>query len=119
MKKLLIVLGTLIIEGGIIYTFAKFINWKFIDITFFSGICITLIIGSFSSKGGFSSNSARLQIQAQTSIKQEEEKFEFKMNPIFYRFIHLYINILIIFNNRISEIFYLITFSFINFTFAY
>ncbi|QWG28845.1 hypothetical protein EXW58_15260 [Bacillus mycoides] len=92
MKKLLIVLGTLIIEGGIIYTFAKFINWKFIDITFFAGICITLIIGSFSSKGGFSSNSARLQIQAQTGIKQEEEKFEFKMNPIF---IGLFIYILI------------------------
>ncbi|SCC39599.1 hypothetical protein [Bacillus mycoides] len=92
MKKLLIVLGTLIIEGGIIYTFAKFINWKFIDITFFSGICITLIIGS---KGGFSSNSARLQIQAQTGIKQEEEKFEFKMNPIFIgSFIYILISLL-------------------------
>lgn len=85
MKKLLIVLGTLIIEGVIVYKLAEFIGWNFIDMTFFVGICFALIIGFFSSKGGFSNNRVRvrLQVQAQTGIKMDEEKFEFKMNPIF------------------------------------
>jgi hypothetical protein len=83
MKKVLGVLGTLIIEGIIIYILARFIGWNFIDITFFAGICITVIIGFFSSKGGFSSNRVRLQVQAQTGIKMDEEKFVFNMNPIF------------------------------------
>lgn len=83
MKKTLGIFATLIVEGVIVYIVSKFLDWKFIDITFFAGICITLIIGFFSSKGGFSSNRVRLQIQAQTGIKMEEEKFELNMNPIF------------------------------------
>lgn len=83
MKKVLGVLGTLIIEGIIVYILAEFIGWNFIDMTLFAGICFTLIIGFFSSKGGFASNKVRLQVQAQTGIKMDEEKFEFNMNPIF------------------------------------
>ncbi|KEK21678.1 hypothetical protein [Bacillus gaemokensis] len=83
MKKVLGVLATLIIEGVIVYKLAEFIGWNFIDITFFIGICFTLITGFFSSKGGFSSNSVRLQLQAQTGIKIEEEKFKLNMNPVF------------------------------------
>ncbi|EJQ98985.1 hypothetical protein [Bacillus cereus] len=83
MKKVLGVLGTLIIEGIIVYILAKFMGWNFIDMTLFAGICFTLIIGFFSSKGGFTSNKVRLQVQAQTGIKMDEEKFEFNMNPIF------------------------------------
>lgn len=83
MKKVLGVFATLIIEGVIVYKLAEFIGWNFIDLTFFAGICFTLIIVFFSSKGGFSSNNTRLQVQAQTGIKIDEEKFEFNMNPIF------------------------------------
>ncbi|XKK33997.1 hypothetical protein HFP66_30375 [Bacillus sp. A17A.1] len=83
MKKGIGILVTLIVEAGIVYVLAKILKWEFIDLTFFAGICLVIITGFFSSKGGFSSNSTRLQIQAQTSIKMEEEKFELRMNPIF------------------------------------
>ena len=83
MKKILGIFVTLIVEGVIVYIVSEFLGWKFIDITFFIGICFALITGIFISKGGFSSNKVRLQIQAQTGIKMEEEKFELNMNPIF------------------------------------
>ncbi|CAM4167543.1 hypothetical protein COJ48_15095 [Bacillus cereus] len=82
MKKGLGLLVTIIIEAGIVYVLSKILRWSFIDLTFFTGICFVIITYYFSSKGGFSSNSVRLQAQARFGIKVEEEKFELSVNPI-------------------------------------
>ncbi|MGE7936487.1 hypothetical protein [Bacillus paramycoides] len=82
MKKGLGLLVTIIIEAGIVYVLSKILRWSFIDLTFFTGICFVIITYYFSSKGGFSSNSVRLQAQARFGIKVEEEKVELSVNPI-------------------------------------
>ncbi|WP_242218676.1 hypothetical protein [Bacillus cereus group sp. BfR-BA-01380] len=82
MKKGLGLLATIIIEAGIVYVLSKILGWSFIDLTFFAGICFVIITYYFSSKGGFSSNSVRLQAQARFGIKVEEEEFELRVDPI-------------------------------------
>ncbi|MGG2091509.1 hypothetical protein AB1283_01985 [Bacillus sp. S13(2024)] len=82
MKKGLGLLATIIIEAGIVYVLAKLLGWSFIELTFFVGLCFVVITYYFSSKGGFSSNSVRLQAQAKFGMKVEEEKFELSVNPI-------------------------------------
>lgn len=64
MKKGLGLLVTIMIEAGIVYKSSKILKWSFVDLTFFAGICFVIITYYFSSKGGFSSNSVRLQAQA-------------------------------------------------------
>lgn len=82
MKKGLGLLATIIIEAGIVYVLTKLLGWSFIDLTFFAGLCFVVITYNFSSKGGFSSNSVRLQTQSEFGIKVDEEKFELSVNPI-------------------------------------
>ncbi|WP_423060119.1 hypothetical protein [Bacillus wiedmannii] len=94
------------IEAGIVYKLSNILKWSFIDLTFFAGICFVIITYYFSSKGGFFSNSVRLQAQARLGIKVEEEKFELSVNPILITvpigksFIVIYSPFLLIFSMR-------------------
>ncbi|KAA0547201.1 hypothetical protein FZW96_12625 [Bacillus sp. BGMRC 2118] len=68
------------------------INWgvvtvldaAFIEYAFLTGVISTAIVRFFSSTGGFSSNSARVSIQAQTGIKIDEEEQRFNPTVVFY-----------------------------------
>ncbi|MDM5198077.1 hypothetical protein QUF84_08340 [Fictibacillus enclensis] len=57
---------------------------SFIDVAFITGLASAVILKFFTSSGGFFSNSARLQAQAQTGIKGEEEKKAFSPGISFY-----------------------------------
>ncbi|WP_369900805.1 hypothetical protein [Bacillus manliponensis] len=97
MKKWLFGSITILIETIIVYVLTKFLGWSFIDLTFFAGLCFVTISYVFSSKGGFSSNSLRLQAQSQTGIKIEAEQREFRVNPIFLgSFIYTVISLIVV-----------------------
>ncbi|WP_163102788.1 hypothetical protein [Peribacillus alkalitolerans] len=83
MKKFIVCIVTLIIIVLINYL-ATFVGLKFIDSSFITGLITTVIIHFFSSSGGFTSNQIRLQVQAQTGIKIDEEKSTFNPSFAFY-----------------------------------
>ncbi|WP_164669615.1 hypothetical protein [Virgibacillus doumboii] len=70
----------LLINWGV----AALFNVEFIDFAFISGLGVAVIIWFFTSSGGFISNSIRMQTQAQTGIKMEEEKRSFNPSVTFY-----------------------------------
>ncbi|MDN4524617.1 hypothetical protein [Fictibacillus fluitans] len=59
-------------------------NVLFIDVAFIIGLASAVLLKFFTSSGGFFSNKARLQAQAQTGIKEEEEKRAFSPGIAFY-----------------------------------
>ncbi|WP_026695175.1 hypothetical protein [Peribacillus kribbensis] len=83
MKKLLLCLCTAVIIVVINYL-ATLLGLKFIDASFFSGLLSAIIIYFFTSSGGFTSNQVRLQVQAQTGMKMDEEKTAFNPSFAFY-----------------------------------
>ncbi|MBM7691417.1 hypothetical protein JOC77_000822 [Peribacillus deserti] len=83
MKKVWVVICTLLFIGLINYL-CTFTGMKFIDSSFFCGLLSTIIIHFFTSTGGFSSNQVRLQVQAQTGMKVEEEETSFHPSVAFY-----------------------------------
>ncbi|MDG4656317.1 hypothetical protein P6P90_03130 [Ectobacillus antri] len=83
MKKFLGIIFTIFIEAVLVYGLTKVVGWKYEDLAFFVGLLFIVIAYFFSSKGGFSSNSLRLQAQAQSGIKVDEEEYEFRANAVF------------------------------------
>ncbi|GIN38065.1 hypothetical protein [Heyndrickxia oleronia] len=77
MKKLLKIFTTLIILFILSFGTAYFTNTKVIDITFFVGVIVTVIIWFFSSKGGITSHSLDMQVQSTTGYKIEQQRYKF------------------------------------------
>ncbi|PLT27875.1 hypothetical protein [Peribacillus deserti] len=83
MKKVIVCISTLICIGLVNYL-GTFAGISFIDSSFFCGHLSTVIIHFFTSSGGFSSNQVRLQVQAQTGLKVEEERSSFTPSVAYY-----------------------------------
>ncbi|MDL4842335.1 hypothetical protein [Aquibacillus rhizosphaerae] len=68
------------------------VNWgltflleaAFIEYAFFTGLIIATVIRFFNSSGGIGSSTVRMNTQAQTGIKIDEEKKEFNPTVVFY-----------------------------------
>jgi hypothetical protein len=84
MRNIIVSVITLIIMIGVNFGLASIFNWNFIDFSLFVGLACTLIIRYFTSTGGLSSNMVRVQTQAITGIKVEEEKHTFKPTYAYY-----------------------------------
>ncbi|MDQ0217373.1 hypothetical protein ELQ35_07465 [Peribacillus cavernae] len=84
MKKILVCLFTILVIGVINYLCTLFMEVKFVDASFFVGLCSVIFINFFTSPGGFTSDIARLQIQGQTGIKVDQEKSRFNPSLPFY-----------------------------------
>lgn len=84
MRNLIICVSTLIIMIGVNFGLARVFGWHFIDFSLFIGLACTLIIRYFTSTGGLTSNMVRVQTQAITGIKVEEEKQTFKPTYAYY-----------------------------------
>ncbi|MED1865986.1 hypothetical protein P4V41_21275 [Fictibacillus nanhaiensis] len=66
------------------YVVANLLGVAFIDTSLFIGLIFAFTIRFFTSKGGLSSNMVRMQAQAMTGIKIEEEKAAFKPSYAYY-----------------------------------
>lgn len=77
MKKLLKIFATLIILFILSFGTASFTNTKIIDITFFVGVIVTVVIWFFSSKGDITSHSLDMQVQSTTGYKIEQQRYKF------------------------------------------
>jgi hypothetical protein len=75
---------TLILMAAINYVVSRMIGWNFIDFALFVGLASAIIIRFFTSTGGLSSNMVRMQTQAITGIKVDEEKQTFKPTYAYY-----------------------------------
>ncbi|MBL5769074.1 hypothetical protein [Heyndrickxia sporothermodurans] len=83
MKNIILGISTIIIEALITFGITKLIDVVFLEISIFIGFISCVIIYIFSSTGGFGSNMVRLEVQAETGLKIDEEKKTFRMSPIF------------------------------------
>ncbi|KZE69282.1 hypothetical protein AWM68_03165 [Fictibacillus phosphorivorans] len=84
MKNAIVSIVTLALMLVINYVAASMMNWSFIDLSLFVGLCVALGIRFFTSSGGLSSNAVRVQVQSMTGIKVEEEKETFKPTFAYY-----------------------------------
>ncbi|MFD1357008.1 hypothetical protein ACFQ4X_03780 [Fictibacillus halophilus] len=84
MKNIIISIVTLILMAAVNYVLARIVGWNFIDLALFVGLASAIIIRFFTSTGGLSSNMVRIQTQAVTGIKVEEEKQTFKPTFAYY-----------------------------------
>lgn len=83
MKKVITVIITLIFLIILTFITAFYTKNKFIDLSFFVGLAITVCVMFFSSKGGITTR--RLNMKNKRSrINVEEQKFEFYPNYIFF-----------------------------------
>ncbi|WP_010649821.1 hypothetical protein [Oceanobacillus massiliensis] len=71
--------GTLIVIFVLNWAAVHLIGGSFIDYSFFIGLMVAVVIWFTNSSGGIVSSSIRMNVQAQTGIKIEEEKKNF--NP--------------------------------------
>lgn len=72
-----------IIELLIVYLVALVFSVRMIEVMFFTGVALTVIIFFFTSSGGIISNMASTDVSARTGIMQKREPFIFKRGPIF------------------------------------
>ncbi|MCM3719201.1 hypothetical protein [Fictibacillus phosphorivorans] len=84
MKNVLISVVTLLLMALVNYMLARVVGWNFIDLALFVGLAFVIIIRFFTSTGGMSSNMVRVQTQALTGIKVEEEKQTFNPSYAYY-----------------------------------
>jgi hypothetical protein len=84
MRNLMISIGTMLIMIGVNYGLTSIMGWNFIDLSLFVGLAFTITIRFFTSTGGLSSNMVRMQTQALTGMKVEEEKQTFKPTYAYY-----------------------------------
>lgn len=84
MKQIISCLGTILLMLVVNYVVSNFIGVSFIEISLFIGLIFAVTIRFFTSKGGLSSNMVRMQAQAMTGIKIEEEKAMFKPSYAYY-----------------------------------
>jgi hypothetical protein len=86
MKHITISLLTFGMIGFVNWTVSSFVHARFIDYPFFVGLVCVLLIKFFTSSGGFgfTTNLARLHIQAQTGMKIAEEKQPYQPSIAFY-----------------------------------
>lgn len=73
MKKLLSGLITLIGLVTLNWLAAFFFSAAFIEFSFLTGLAAVIMIGWFTSSGGFSSDAVRMQTQGDTGIRMETE----------------------------------------------
>lgn len=73
MKKSLSGLITLIALVTINWLAAFFFSAAFIEFSFLTGLAAAIVIGWFTSSGGFSSDAVRMQTQGETGIRMETE----------------------------------------------
>ncbi|MFF2449460.1 hypothetical protein ACFVSW_20680 [Neobacillus sp. NPDC058068] len=83
MKKVITIAITLLVLLGLSYGVTYFTSTKFIDIAFFVGIAITVIIWFYTSKGGLTTKNTDMLVQSATGIKMGEQKYEFSPNLAF------------------------------------
>jgi hypothetical protein len=69
---------------GVNFGLSNVVGWTFIDLSLFVGLAFAIIIRFFTSTGGLSSNMVRMQTQALTGMKVEEEKQTFKPTYAYY-----------------------------------
>jgi hypothetical protein len=84
MKNIIVSIVTLILMAAVNYVLTRIVDWNFIDLALFIGLASAIIIRFFTSTGGLSSNMVRMQTQAITGIKVEEEKQAFKPTYAYY-----------------------------------
>lgn len=84
MKNIVVAIVTLILMAAVNFVLARVVGWNFIDLALFVGLASAIIIRFFTSTGGLSSNMVRMQTQAITGIKVEEEKQTFKPTYAYY-----------------------------------
>ncbi|MBH0155354.1 hypothetical protein IHV10_03190 [Fictibacillus sp. 5RED26] len=84
MKHVISCIITVILMLVVNYVVANLLGVTFIDFSLFVGLIFALTIRFFTSKGGISSNMVRMQAQAMTGIKIEEEKATFKPSYPYY-----------------------------------
>jgi hypothetical protein len=75
---------TTVLLAVLSFIIAYFTKTSFYDWTFIVGLAGIIIIRYFTSSGGFTSNLFRLEIQAQTGIKIEEEEGRFQPSVAYY-----------------------------------
>ncbi|MCQ6267646.1 hypothetical protein M1K46_18595 [Fictibacillus sp. WQ 8-8] len=77
-----IVTSAVIVLVNVVFSFV--INVHFIDLAFIVGLLSAVVFKFFPSSGGLTSNMIRLQAQAQTGMKVEEEKKAYTPGIPFY-----------------------------------
>ena len=82
-RKLLTIIITLLFLFGLSFGMTYFTHAEFTDYSFFIGLAATIIIGFFTSKGGFGTRRLDMTIQGSTGIKMESQKFSFTPNMVF------------------------------------
>lgn len=84
MGKILSIVITLVVILGLNYVVSVYLNAAFIDYSFLVGLIMTLIIGFFTSKGGFTTQNNNMLVQSQTMYKMEVEKLKLTPTYAFY-----------------------------------
>lgn len=85
MKKLLIVISTIMIMPILTLFITKIFNIPFMDYAFIIAFMITVILWYASSKGGVTANYMNMAAQTQTTnFKMEQEKFVFNPSIVFF-----------------------------------
>ena len=83
-RRLITIVITLLVLVGLSFGITFFTHTNFFDYSFFIGLAVTIIIGLFTSKGGFGSRRLHIAIQGSTGIRMDSQKFEFSPNIAFY-----------------------------------
>ncbi|PYF08926.1 hypothetical protein [Ureibacillus chungkukjangi] len=96
-RYFLIMTAAFIIELFITYLVALLFSVRIIEVMFFTGVVLSVIILFFTSSGGIISNMSSAEISARTGIMQKNEPFIFKRGPIFMASILLLIIGLVLF----------------------
>ncbi|MFD1737961.1 hypothetical protein ACFSCX_15600 [Bacillus salitolerans] len=84
MKNIVRILITLSALLFVNYIITLLFSVKFIDFAFVVGLLGIICIKFFSSTGGYTSRQMDVMIQAQTGIKQDEQKQSFTPSISFY-----------------------------------
>lgn len=84
MGKVLSTVITLVFMLGLNYGVSVYLNAAFIDYSFIVGLITALIIGFFTSKGGFTTQNNNMIVQSQTMYKMEVEKLKLTPTYAFY-----------------------------------
>lgn len=82
-RKILTITLTLLVLFGLSIGITYFTHVKFTDYSFFIGLAATIIIGFFTSKGGYGTRQLDMTIQGSTGIRMESQKFNFSPNIVF------------------------------------
>jgi hypothetical protein len=85
LKKLLIVISTVMIMPLLTLIITRIFNITFMDYAFIIAFIITVILWYASSKGGVTANYMNMVAQTQTTnFKMEQEKFVFNPSIVFF-----------------------------------